>query len=169
MVIKEETDIAITHEPPHGILYRTEAKELAGSRSLFAAIATACPRLHCFGIHRGWGTKLVRWRDVLEETPSHFNAIDNDNSTLVKSPCGIKAGKFDPRDTAGEKMEKNVLYRRQGAFIASHCMQSFLILETVLSDRAHTLFVSVSIQCPSEEEEQLPWVLDLDLNKAYKA
>lgn len=37
--IKPNTDIAITHSPPHGVLNYTGSKTIAGSPSLFAAIA----------------------------------------------------------------------------------------------------------------------------------
>lgn len=81
-------DIAITHSPPKGVLDRIvkerrsrDVDVRAGSPSLFAAIAQARPKIHCFGhIHESWGAKTVTWRkDVLEGQPlTHFNAIEND-------------------------------------------------------------------------------------------
>ncbi|EGO60592.1 hypothetical protein NEUTE1DRAFT_97760 [Neurospora tetrasperma FGSC 2508] len=59
-------DVVITHGPPLGVLDVTasDAKIRAGCPLLFAAVAMARPRLHCFGhVHAGWGAKLIRWRD----------------------------------------------------------------------------------------------------------
>nr|CAD70914.1 conserved hypothetical protein [Neurospora crassa] len=60
-------DVVITHGPPLGVLDVTAAsdpKTHAGCPFLFAAVAMARPRLHCFGhVPAGWGAKIVRWRD----------------------------------------------------------------------------------------------------------
>jgi Calcineurin-like phosphoesterase len=48
--IRKEVDVAITHGPPRGIMDYTYSRERAGCPNLFAAVARARPRVHCFGI-----------------------------------------------------------------------------------------------------------------------
>ncbi|KAK4113432.1 Metallo-dependent phosphatase [Canariomyces notabilis] len=68
--INNGVDVVITHGPPKGVLDLTASKQRGGCEHLFAAVARARPRLHCFGhIHEGWGAKLVAWRDTPSESP----------------------------------------------------------------------------------------------------
>ncbi|KIM94219.1 hypothetical protein OIDMADRAFT_45945 [Oidiodendron maius Zn] len=79
--IEKGADIVMTNGPPKGIPDYTYGRERAGCAHLFAAVAHARPQLHCFGhIHEGWGVKLVTWQDTYGERPTHFTAIDNNNS-----------------------------------------------------------------------------------------
>lgn len=56
-------DVAITHGPPRGVLDVADGGQRAGPTHLFAAVARARRRMHCFGhIHEAWGAKLVVWR-----------------------------------------------------------------------------------------------------------
>lgn len=51
-------DVAITHGPPKDIMDYTNDRQRAGSSELFAAVARARLRLHCFGHkHQAWGAK----------------------------------------------------------------------------------------------------------------
>lgn len=53
--IPADTDILVTHQPPHGILDRA-GKTNFGSRSLLARVREISPRLHLFGhIHDAYG------------------------------------------------------------------------------------------------------------------
>lgn len=99
--IEEGTDLVITHGPPRGILDRTNSRERAGYPDLFAAVALAKPRVHCFGhIHEGWGAKMVTWREKLTERPSHFTDIDNNKSFVIEQLSAMQSGRFDtPEDT----------------------------------------------------------------------
>lgn len=54
--IPDETDVLITHGPPHGILDETRRQEAVGCEELLAAVQRVRPALHCFGhIHEGFG------------------------------------------------------------------------------------------------------------------
>ncbi|KAK4654480.1 hypothetical protein QC762_403450 [Podospora pseudocomata] len=54
--IPKEVDVVITHSPPRGILGKDYNSKQAGCDYIYDAIATARPKLHCFGhIHEGWG------------------------------------------------------------------------------------------------------------------
>jgi hypothetical protein len=60
--IEQDTDVAITHGPPHKMLDRTRSHDDAGCPSLWAAVARARPRVHCFGhIHEAHGAVKQSW------------------------------------------------------------------------------------------------------------
>lgn len=55
--IPADTDVLITHGPPHGILDRTAHGEDVGCEELRRAVERVAPRLHVFGhIHESHGT-----------------------------------------------------------------------------------------------------------------
>jgi len=55
-LIPDDTDILVTHGPPHGILDRTMRGKDVGCRDLREAIERVRPRVHVFGhIHEGYG------------------------------------------------------------------------------------------------------------------
>jgi len=55
-LIPQNTDVLVTHGPPHGILDRTSRGEDVGCEELRAAVERIRPRLHVFGhIHEGYG------------------------------------------------------------------------------------------------------------------
>lgn len=78
--IEQDTDIAMTHGPPHLMLDRTRSHDDAGCPSLWDAVARARPRVHCFGhIHEAYGAVKQSWEGdgegegeqmVLERTES---------------------------------------------------------------------------------------------------
>jgi Icc-related predicted phosphoesterase len=151
--IKPNTDVVITHSPPHGVLDYTSNKTRAGSPSLFAAVAKAKPKMHCFGhIHEAWGAKVVGWRQTETENPTHFTAIDNDRSILVESITSLSIGKFDTLESSAEKVAKRERYDRQGYCIVAQGLEN-----------DQTLFVNAAIEGPSEGVQQHPWVVELDL------
>lgn len=161
--IKPNTDIAITHSPPHGVFDLTGSKTRAGSPSLFAAIAQAKPKMHCFGhIHEAWGAKVVGWRRPTDihntesefgsALPTHFAAIDNDRSNLIESISSLRVGRFDTPDSAAEKAARRKLYDDQGCCTFTQPLQS-----------DQTLFVNAAIEGPCEGTQQHPWVVELDL------
>ena len=161
--IGNEVDLVMTHGPPMGIMDYTDARRRAGCPSLFAAVARARPRLHCFGhIHEGWGAKLVSWKDPVLEKPSFMTDIDNDQSSVLEKLATIKPRKFDTEDMLKEKADKEQRYREQRFCSTSHCKEN----SNALNDGQQTLFVNASIESIEEDRLQLPWIVDLDLNKA---
>lgn len=55
--IPEDTEVLITHGPPHGVLDRTTQGEVAGCEELLNRVRVVKPRFHLFGhIHEGYGT-----------------------------------------------------------------------------------------------------------------
>lgn len=140
-------DVVITHGPPKGILDYTDAKQRAGCPDLFAAVARARPRLHCFGhIHEGWGAKMVTWREQVTEKPSHFTDIDNDKSFLVEKLSGFLPARFETPEIKEQKLKKAEYYRGERCYITSHCTEDM----NVLQYGTQTLFVNAAIQGTEE-------------------
>jgi Icc-related predicted phosphoesterase len=55
-LIPADTDVLITHGPPHGILDETRRKEAVGCEELRVVVSRVRPALHLFGhIHEGFG------------------------------------------------------------------------------------------------------------------
>jgi predicted phosphohydrolase len=151
--IKPNTDIVITHSPPHGVLDYTDHKTRAGSSSLFATVAQAKPKMHCFGhIHEAWGAKFVAWRETFDNTPTHFTAIDNDRSEPVESLASLRVGNFDTSESASEKTARREKYNDQGCCTITKSLE-----------HEQTMFVNAAIEGPAEGVQQHPWVVELDL------
>jgi hypothetical protein len=152
-------DIALTHGPPRGILDRTSNRENAGCPQLFAAVAAARPKLHCFGhIHEGWGARKVRWRDpetYMNRQPSHLNSIDNEKSCTVLKVADLKPGKFDDEEEVGRKSARREELERQG----------YVKVDAEIEEGRETLFVNASAVDEDGKIVHVPWVVDLDLEK----
>lgn len=142
-------DIAVTHGPPRGVLDRTLGGDKAGCADLFAAVARARPRLHCFGhIHEAWGAKVVRWREQEEEQGGV--GVDEENSVVVQDLEGLA-------DPAAWKER-----RRQRCYATSHCAGDRYPLE----HKAQTLFVNAAMLGRGNRPVKLPWLVDLELPTA---
>jgi multisite-specific tRNA:(cytosine-C5)-methyltransferase len=155
--IKMGTDIVITHSPPRGILDMTDSRQRAGSASLFAAVASARPKLHCFGhIHEGWGGKRVQWRPPAEGvTPSHFTAIDGEHSRTLATLAAMAQANATRDEVMGEEeIVKYRKYQRQGYVDAG---------ELQLGKAAQTIFVNAAIESIAENlPHHLPWIVEID-------
>jgi hypothetical protein len=128
-------------------------KKRVGCPSLFAAVARARPRLHCFGhIHEQWGAKLVSWRANQPEsaTPSHFTAIDNGWSVLIDQIPGSPEEK------------KNRWGRYARCRPTSHCAGD----ENPINFGEQTLFINVAIQGTRDFPVKPPWLVDIELPSA---
>ncbi|KAK0740864.1 Metallo-dependent phosphatase-like protein [Schizothecium vesticola] len=160
-------DIVITHGPPKGVLDVTASKRRGGCEQLFAAVAKAKPRLHCFGhIHEGWGAKAVAWRVDVGESPTHFSAIDNGASAVVESLATLRPGRWDTPDTIAEKDARLRSLNKKGYRHTSHCTGD----EHPIIPGQSTLFANAAIEPESEGEgQQLPWIIDLELPALVRA
>ncbi|KAM7198490.1 Metallo-dependent phosphatase-like protein [Rhypophila sp. PSN 637] len=156
--IPQNIHVVITHGPPKGLFDMTADRQRGGCEHLFAAVARARPRLHCFGhMHEGWGAKIVSWRDTQPgEIPSHFNAIDNDRSTTLDNLAALRAGKWDTPQDITEK-ENHVRQLRATGYPSN----------PIQSGRS-TLFVNAAIKSSHEEQHQLPWIVDIELPAAIQ-
>ncbi|KAI0201254.1 ser/Thr protein phosphatase family protein [Astrocystis sublimbata] len=157
--IGEQVDVVITHGPPHGIMDFSQSRR-AGCPHLFATIAKARPRLHCFGhIHEGWGTKLVGWRSRVSEQPTHFTDIDNNNSKVIEKLSNITDTKYDTAEMRLEKLEIAQRLSQRGYCSTSHCAGD----DQPLERKQHTLFVNAAAQGLEGLLYQPPWLVQLEL------
>ena len=86
--IPNDTDILVTHGPPHGILDRNEENACCGCQDLLDAVLRIRPKLHVFGhIHPGNGT--YRYQDEHGETIFVNAAMVNDHLEVVNEPIVI--------------------------------------------------------------------------------
>jgi Icc-related predicted phosphoesterase len=157
--IGKGTDIVVTHGPPHGIMDRTKKKQRVGCPHLFAAVARAQPRLHCFGhVHNGWGAKLVSWRDQISDNPTHFSDIDHAQSVVIESLAsleGVKCGSLEDKKAREVVIEQ---YHSQRCCTSIHYNHGE-------NPRASgkTLFINASLM-GGEGLRQYPWLVDIDLD-----
>jgi len=157
--IPDGIHVVVTHGPPHGLMDYTAASSRVGCPDLFAAVAKARPRLHCFGhVHSGWGAKKVVWRG-LSDCPSHFTDIDNGKSTALKSLVSFKRGKYDTDEIWADKEAglQSCLANRYCR--TSHCSHD----ENPLVVGKQTLFVNASIEDAMGKPTQFPWIVELDM------
>ncbi|KZZ93674.1 Metallophosphoesterase domain protein [Moelleriella libera RCEF 2490] len=156
-IIPRGTDLVVTHGPPLGILDRhkdssedpPKAKRI-GCPQLFQAVAKAQPRLHCFGhVHGDWGARLVTWRSQLSEAPSHFTDIDNNNG---RSPTLDSLQRLQ-----GLRLQQ---CREQNHVHISLCQQDEHPIEP-----GKTLFVNASVMGQSDSLDQLPWLVEIGLER----
>ncbi|OQV05692.1 Calcineurin-like phosphoesterase superfamily domain-containing protein [Cladophialophora immunda] len=161
--IENGVDVVITHGPPKGILDYTLNRERAGCASLFASVARARPRVHCFGhIHEGWGARLITWRDTHGERPTHFTAIDNNRSHVIERLATLRPSRFDTPDDAARKQEKLDRYKQATFYKTSHCLGDEHPL-----DSERTLFVNASVAGSDGYLTQKPWVVDIELQRSH--
>ena len=159
--IQDGTDIVMTHGPPKGIMDFTYGRERAGCPDLFTAVARARPRIHCFGhIHEGWGAKLVTWKGSGTDKPSHFTAIDNENSPIIEKLAALRESRLYSYEMEEEKRAKLERLRRTRCSTTSHCAQD----EYPLQVGKQTLFINAAIM-GSEDFVQRPWLVDIELPK----
>lgn len=160
--IEKGTDIVMTHGPPRGIMDFTYGRERVGCPDLFATVARARPRIHCFGhIHEGWGARLVTWKDNCgTSAPCHFTAIDNEHSPVIEKLAGLRTSTFDSKEMVREKKDKLDRMAQSRCATTSHCAQD----EYPLQGGRQTLFVNASI-IGAEDFVQRPWLVDIELPK----
>ncbi|UKZ93281.1 uncharacterized protein TrAFT101_012047 [Trichoderma asperellum] len=151
-------DIAITHGPPHGMMDMSAERKRIGCPQLFAAVAKAQPRIHCFGhVHEGWGAKLVTWRSQISNSPSHFADIDNDRSTNIETLLSINGSKFESPEEKRMRERKTAELNSRG-----YCQIEPSIDNKGSLGRGRTLFINAAIKGHGDLE-QLPWVVNIQL------
>ncbi|KIW55083.1 hypothetical protein PV05_07393 [Exophiala xenobiotica] len=154
--------------PSEGIMDYTYGRERAGCSDLFAAVARARPRIHCFGqIHEGLGAKLGTWKhsgsgsdNGADKPPNHFTAIDNENSPVIEKLAGLRRSTMDSDEMAQEKRVKLERLRQSRCATTSHCTHD----EYPLQVGRQTLFINASIT-GGEDIVQRPWLVDIELPK----
>ncbi|KAK4041124.1 putative rhamnogalacturonate lyase C [Parachaetomium inaequale] len=160
--IPDDVDVVITHGPPRGVLDRSWASGAhVGSAELFAAVARARPRLHCFGhIHEGWGGEVLSWQGI------SAGAADGDGdggrqksrsiSRVIADLGTVLPLKGDDAEMVREKERRLGEYARGKCVKTSHCRGDALPVEK----GATTLFVNAAVV---GKPVRPAWVVDLEL------
>ena len=163
--IESGVDVVNTHGPPKGIMDGTYEGKRAGCPKLFAAVARARPRIHCFGhIHEDWGAKLVTWREALGQVPDHLSAIDNNRSVVIEKLKALKPSTFDSQEDSERKMKRLERYEHEKCCKTSHCAGD----ENPLWQGEQTIFVNAFF-CSSEDMPvQRPWLVDIELPEGHQ-
>lgn len=79
-LIPEDTEILVTHGPPHGILDKTTRNEQVGCMDLYHKIIQTKVKLHVFGhIHEGFGHQYLDGR-------TYVNASSVDGRYIMRKP-----------------------------------------------------------------------------------
>ncbi|KAK2017580.1 hypothetical protein LZ32DRAFT_600378 [Colletotrichum eremochloae] len=151
--IDKGTDIVITHGPPRGVLDISDGKRI-GCPQLFRAVAQSQPKIHCFGhVHRGWGARLITWKQRLSEAPTHLADIDNSNSSVLEHV----GSRHEPDNVAEAREKRFTRYKSQGHCPTSHCADDADPLKP-----GRTLFVNAASK-GSDRLGQVPWLVEIDL------
>ncbi|KAJ3461495.1 hypothetical protein MRS44_010048 [Fusarium solani] len=156
--IEKGTDIVVTHGPPHGIMDMTTERQRVGCPQLFAAVAKAQPKLHCFGhVHNSWSAKLVAWRPTISDQPSHFSDVDNGKSLVIENLSRLKRSKFESIQDRKAREDTAERYKSQRCCRTSHCDGDDWPLGP-----GETLFVNAAVM-GDDELSQYPWLVDIEL------
>ncbi|MBF0198101.1 MAG: metallophosphoesterase [Planctomycetes bacterium] len=84
--IPENTDILITHGPPHGVLDQNQNGECCGCEELLGRAHDIRPRLHLFGhIHEGYGSYEEKDLNVI-----FLNASIESNTSVSNEPICLE-------------------------------------------------------------------------------
>ncbi|EQL01644.1 hypothetical protein G6O67_006996 [Ophiocordyceps sinensis] len=151
------TDVVMTHGLPYGVMDMTADRKRIGCPDLFAAVARAQPKLHCFGhCHNGWGAKLVAWRPQISDTPSHFSDIDNGRSRLIASLASVKRA----ADAGEEDQYAGAAFRT-----ASYCGGDDGDEGGLVGHDGRTMMVNAALMAGDGLTQQ-PWVVHVDLAMA---
>jgi hypothetical protein len=160
--IGPDVDVVVTQGPPRGILDTNMAGEQSGCDDLLAAVASARPRMHCFGhVHEGWGAELVTWHGTVADPISKRQPIE----TLAS----LNAARL-------RRTVRNTVQTQQGYIQTSLCGRVTWREEN--DGRAHrellrpgeqTLFVNAALKKQDEGEMPLPWVVVMRLPIARRS
>ncbi|KAF5656039.1 rhamnogalacturonate lyase C [Fusarium heterosporum] len=147
-------DVALTHGPPHGVCdFAGMTGTHAGCPDLFAAVANAKPKIHCFGhIHEAWGTHHVVWDG---------EDIDEDRSRKV-GLNGLRPNRVTQNERAAEvtRMKLIEMSKQRAAHLDLTRGDDRLV------QGKQTLFVNAAIMDIRYRPIQLPWLIDVDLARA---
>ncbi len=85
--IPNDTDILLTHGPPHGILDQTKSGYYVGCELLIGKIIKVKPKLHIFGhIHEGYGIYRARYGTTFVNC-----SVVDENYNLKNKPVEVYA------------------------------------------------------------------------------
>ncbi|KAK7425820.1 hypothetical protein QQZ08_007669 [Neonectria magnoliae] len=147
--IPPDVDVAMTHGPPRGVLdFAGMTGTHAGCPDLYDAVCRAKPKVHCFGhIHEAWGSQLVHWQSHDAKQMSMRDFMPNRATQDAETMKARRQKLIEMSQQRGVHVDLS-----QGP------------------DRAvageHTLFVNAAIMDMRYRATHLPWLVDVELDKA---
>ncbi|KAH7020064.1 Metallo-dependent phosphatase-like protein [Ilyonectria destructans] len=163
--IPSDVDVAMTHGPPRGILDLAGmpgSSTKAGCPDLLEAVYRAKPKIHCFGhIHEAWGSQLIRWKGG-DDGPTRVQSVVSSEDSNQTTMADIMPDPFTQDEEALKAKTKSLIEMSQqrGAYIdLSEGPNRLAVGE-------QTLFVNAAIMNMRYRPVQLPWLIDVELEKA---
>lgn len=159
--IPRHVDIAMTHGPPKHVMDWCKDGTRAGCTQLLEAVRLAKPRVHCFGhIHESWGATLAKWREDSKPGDDADEAMEQAATKVVLKGSG--RGDAQIVDASGQVVSDE----RMAELVA----QRGVAVDTTKGEHAlktgdHTLFVNAAIMDQGYRPSQLPWLIDIDLDR----
>jgi Calcineurin-like phosphoesterase len=178
--IPEGCDVAMTHGPPKGVLDNTRRGVPAGCDDLLSAVYAARPKLHCFGhIHEAWGARLITWREPTkaEATPiktsftgslAAINAEESVTFDTLETLSPDKASVSDDPNIGNLEVENERRQTRLRKLYSKKARELSVCHGDahVLRPGHQTLAINSAIVDLRRRASQLPWLVDMELNKA---
>lgn len=158
-------DVAMTHGPPYGVLDEPHyGGRHAGCAYLFDAVHKARPKIHCFGhIHEAWGMLHVQWKEGSSDEPTDIETVaDEERSFRFDLQSLTPNRRVDDEETQQKKSKKLVdLSKKRGIHVNIGADG-----EKPLVVGEQTLFINAAIMSLRYRPTQMPFVIDMDLDKA---
>lgn len=192
--IPPDTDVAVTHGPPRGVLDFASNGGHAGCEHLFRAVERARPRIHCYGhIHEAWGAYYGHWADAADAKDDGADrraSLSSESTESLRSVGSAPAQvppprtmrhfdasrsrtledismiKLDPVNDSDEVMAEK--RERYGKYAAKGCRAVDVTPEgdTPVEKGKQTMFVNAAILDRRYRIGQFPWLVEIDLPRA---
>ncbi|KAK4199326.1 Metallo-dependent phosphatase-like protein [Triangularia verruculosa] len=160
-------DIVMTHGPPRNILDTDYMHTPAGCSGLYQAVAKVRPRMHCFGhIHEAWGAKLVSWRKY--GFPIFNGWVMDGQATVEIDTLSTALPGFKDCELEVQIKAVRLLELREAGYIETSHSKIAGDAHPVEPGR-NTLFVNAAVTPYGRKQNQLPWVVEIDLPVSKEA
>ena len=115
--------------------------------------------MHCFGhIHEAWGAKKVTWRgDEASKYPDPLTEMDGLASEVIQSLAKLRGAREDAKQDGQLKAELSDINS------TGYCQAA-----PRLQRGKQTLFVNAAIQDAAKANQQMPWLVELQLPRSSK-
>lgn len=164
-------DLVLTHEPPEGVLDDCgTSPSRRGCRDLLEAVASAKPRLHCFGHnHAAWGATFVDWESGTGDEPFLEDRLAKQCDEKLKMTKATKIELVKHKDLASLRHKDARRSDPIGCYRLSHCSEDPHPIKTAST----TLFVNAAYKgidsdSEGETETHMPMIVDLELPLTVK-
>lgn len=164
--IDPDIDFVFTHGPPEGILDDCgTSPSLRGCKDLLEAVASARPRVHCFGHnHAGWGATFVDWEEETGDRRLLNIGLANECNPVLGLHKATKFELLEGKNLASMKQKDAESADPIGCCRLDHSSQH----QHSIQKGSTTLFVNAAYQgitsnSEGEKDTQMPMIVELDL------